>query len=75
MLSGREYHHMVNVKRHRTGDSVVLLGPGGFTAGEFAAAQEAGFESVHLGPHALRVETAAITVVSLFRGCGRPVQP
>ena len=46
----------------------LLIGPeGGFTAGEVAAAQEAGFSSLGLGPRRLRVETAAVVAVSLLQ--------
>jgi len=44
----------------------VLIGPeGGFTAQEVAAAQDAGFHLLGLGPRRLRVETAALVAVSL----------
>ncbi len=42
-----------------------MVGPaGGFTEREIALAVEAGFRPVSLGPHILRVETAAITLVA-----------
>jgi 16S rRNA (uracil1498-N3)-methyltransferase len=47
---------------------VVLVGPeGGFTADEEKAALAAGFEPCSLGPHVLRVETAAVSAVVLVR--------
>jgi 16S rRNA (uracil1498-N3)-methyltransferase len=43
----------------------VLIGPeGGFTAGERAAAAEAGWQAVRLGPHVLRFETAAVAAAA-----------
>jgi 16S rRNA (uracil1498-N3)-methyltransferase len=44
---------------------IALVGPeGGFTPEEFAALDAAGIERVGLGPHVLRVETAAIAVAA-----------
>ena len=44
---------------------IALVGPeGGFTTEEFAALDAAGIERVGLGPHVLRVETAAIAVAA-----------
>ena len=44
----------------------LLIGPeGGFAASEMAAAVDAGFEVVGLGPRILRVETAAVVAVAL----------
>lgn len=53
----------------------VLVGPeGGLTAEEIAAAEQAGFQAVRLGPHTLRTETAGPAVVALLmywaRGLG-----
>jgi len=46
----------------------VLIGPeGGFTPEEVALARDAGFQVVSLGPRRLRVETAALTAVSLLQ--------
>jgi 16S rRNA (uracil1498-N3)-methyltransferase len=46
---------------------MALVGPeGGFTADEVAAAEAAGAVRVSLGPHILRVETAAIAVAARF---------
>lgn len=46
---------------------VVCVGPeGGFTEEEIAVATEAGAKLVHLGPHVLRTETAAIALASYF---------
>jgi 16S rRNA (uracil1498-N3)-methyltransferase len=52
-------------------DPVVLaVGPeGGFTAGEVAAAVQAGWRPVDLGPRTLRVETAAILLAALVAAC------
>ncbi len=45
---------------------LVAVGPeGGFTAEEMAAAEAAGFARVSLGPHILRIETAAIAAASI----------
>ncbi|HET6150802.1 MAG TPA: 16S rRNA (uracil(1498)-N(3))-methyltransferase [Polyangia bacterium] len=44
----------------------LLVGPeGGFTDGEIAAAEAAGFQVAGLGPRILRVETAAVVAVAL----------
>jgi len=44
---------------------VALVGPeGGFTDEELAAATAAGFRRVTLGPHVLRVETAAVAIAA-----------
>lgn len=50
------------------GNSVVaLIGPeGGFTADELATVEAAGGRRVSLGPHVLRVETAAIALAARF---------
>lgn len=46
----------------------VLIGPeGGFTLEEVAQARDAGFQLVSLGPRRLRVETAALTAVTLLQ--------
>lgn len=43
----------------------VLVGPeGGFTEAELASARDAGAQVVSLGPHVLRIETAAVVAVS-----------
>lgn len=45
-----------------------LIGPeGGFTPAEVAAAQEAGFLAMGLGPRRLRVETAAMAAVAILQ--------
>ena len=47
------------------GDVIALVGPeGGFTDDELGAADRAGVVRVSLGPHILRVETAAIAVAA-----------
>jgi 16S rRNA (uracil1498-N3)-methyltransferase len=44
---------------------VALVGPeGGFTAEELAAVEAAGGRRVSLGPHVLRIETAAIALAA-----------
>jgi 16S rRNA (uracil1498-N3)-methyltransferase len=44
---------------------LALVGPeGGFTAAELAAAEHAGAGLVNLGPHILRVETAAVALAA-----------
>lgn len=44
-----------------------LVGPeGGWTEGELGAAQNAGAQVVGLGPHVLRIETAAIVLTALI---------
>ena len=49
------------------GDTIALVGPeGGFTADELAAADAGGAIRVSLGPHILRVETAAIALAARF---------
>jgi 16S rRNA (uracil1498-N3)-methyltransferase len=46
----------------------VLIGPeGGFTSEEVAAAQNAGFLAMGLGPRRLRVDTAAMAAVSILQ--------
>jgi len=50
-------------------DVLVLTGPeGGFSAIEKAAAKEAGFSLVSLGPRILRTETAPTVILSLVQG-------
>jgi 16S rRNA (uracil1498-N3)-methyltransferase len=50
------------------GAARILIGPeGGFTAGEVAQAQEAGFQVVSLGPRRLKVETAALAALALMQ--------
>jgi 16S rRNA (uracil1498-N3)-methyltransferase len=50
---------------------VGLVGPeGGFTADEIAAAERAGAIRAGLGPHVLRVETAAIALAARLAGAG-----
>ncbi|MFM8379686.1 MAG: RsmE family RNA methyltransferase [Planctomycetia bacterium] len=50
---------------HHTNAVLALVGPeGGFTAEELAVADAAGCRRVSLGPHVLRVETAAIALAA-----------
>jgi 16S rRNA (uracil1498-N3)-methyltransferase len=52
-----------------TADVLALVGPeGGFTDAELAAADAAGATRIGLGPHVLRVETAAIALASRLVG-------
>ena len=54
-----------DVLRTNAGDVVAAVGPeGGFTPDEIAAAERLGFERVSLGPHILRIETAAIAIAA-----------
>jgi 16S rRNA (uracil1498-N3)-methyltransferase len=47
------------------GEIVAAIGPeGGFTADELDAAERLGFQRVALGPHILRIETAAIAIAA-----------
>ena len=49
---------------------IALVGPeGGFTDEELAVAERAGALRVSLGPHILRVETAAIAIAARLVGC------
>lgn len=51
------------------GAVVALVGPeGGFTADEISAADAAGWRRVALGPHVLRVETAAVALAARLIG-------
>lgn len=51
----------------RAGAVLALVGPeGGFTDEELAAADSAGAERIGLGPHVLRVETAAVALAARF---------
>jgi 16S rRNA (uracil1498-N3)-methyltransferase len=55
---------------------VVAIGPeGGFTVEEVAAALDAGWRQVDLGPRVLRVETAAIAVAAWVAFCAEGPQP
>ena len=49
-------------------DLLAAIGPeGGFTVEEIATAEAAGFKRVSLGPHILRIETAAIAMAAAYR--------
>ena len=51
-----------------TGEIIAAVGPeGGFTSDEAAAAVQQGFVPVSLGPHILRVETAAVALASKLK--------
>ena len=59
---------MIYVTGHDPHSVRALIGPeGGFTPAEVAAAQEAGFLAMGLGPRRLRVETAAMAAVSILQ--------
>lgn len=48
-------------------DFFIIVGPeGGFSREEIAAANQAGFQSVSLGKHILKVETAATVIISIL---------
>ncbi|MBN1591113.1 MAG: 16S rRNA (uracil(1498)-N(3))-methyltransferase [Pirellulales bacterium] len=58
---------------HPRDEVIAAIGPeGGFTSEEVAAAREADWRAVNLGPRTLRIETAATVLASLVmthRGC------
>ena len=63
---GGGLHSLLQLPRPR--DVRVLIGPeGGFSAGEAALAQEAGFHVVSLGPRRLKVPTAALAAITLIQ--------
>jgi 16S rRNA (uracil1498-N3)-methyltransferase len=67
MLSERPTaNRLHSVLAGQTGDTAVMaIGPeGGWTDGEFAAAQAAGFQQVSLGKLILRTETAVISALA-----------
>lgn len=57
-------------------DAGWIVGPeGGFTDAETAAIREAGWQPLHLGPHILRLETAAICGIAVLRKIFTAVLP
>lgn len=51
-------------------DQWVAVGPeGGFSDEELAAAQRAGWQPLGLGPHILRIETAALAAAAILGNC------
>ena len=55
---------------------LAVVGPeGGFTDEELAAAVAAGFTAVSLGPHVLRIETAAIAIAAVMAATAPPTLP
>jgi 16S rRNA (uracil1498-N3)-methyltransferase len=63
---GGGLHSLFLLPRPR--DVRVLIGPeGGFSSGETALAQEAGFQVVSLGPRLLKVPTAALAAITLIQ--------
>ncbi|MCA9055068.1 MAG: 16S rRNA (uracil(1498)-N(3))-methyltransferase [Planctomycetaceae bacterium] len=56
--------------RMRPGKIILLVGPeGGFTEPELQQAQAAGAQTLSLGTHILRIETAAVAGVACLRTC------
>ncbi|MEZ5523769.1 MAG: 16S rRNA (uracil(1498)-N(3))-methyltransferase [Pseudomonadales bacterium] len=54
--------------QQRPGSVALLIGPeGGFSEHEVAAANQAGFDSITLGPRILRTETAPLVAISLLQ--------
>jgi 16S rRNA (uracil1498-N3)-methyltransferase len=52
---------------------LVLVGPeGGWTGREREAACHAGFEPWRLGPHVMRIETAAAAAAAILRHAAMP---
>jgi 16S rRNA (uracil1498-N3)-methyltransferase len=61
-IVGRAFDEFVRPDAH---DIVAAVGPeGGFTDEEIASAERGGFQRVSLGPHILRIETAAIAIAA-----------
>ncbi|MBW2503614.1 MAG: 16S rRNA (uracil(1498)-N(3))-methyltransferase [Deltaproteobacteria bacterium] len=60
---------LVNVLPKTSPEGVtILVGPeGGLDRSEIAAAEEAGFVPVHLGPRILRTETAALAIIPILQ--------
>ncbi|WP_129139809.1 16S rRNA (uracil(1498)-N(3))-methyltransferase [Modicisalibacter coralii] len=55
-------------RRSAVTDAALLIGPeGGLSEGEVAAAGEAGFEALTLGPRILRTETAPVVALTLLQ--------
>ena len=57
--------HRLNALRSPTAIELLVGPEGGLSPAEASAAQSAGFEHAHLGPHTLRTETAGPAVVAL----------
>lgn len=64
-----------SLSRDRFGVLAVVGPEGGFTDEELAAAVAAGFTAVSLGPHVLRVETAAIAIASVVAATAPAMLP
>lgn len=55
-----------------TGEVLAVIGPeGGLDEAERAALNAAGFRRISLGPHVLRIETAAVAVAALVAAAGQ----
>jgi len=66
--SERQRVHGLHTDLEAASRVLVLIGPeGGWTDGELSDAFAAGFTPAALGPHVMRVETAAITAAVLLR--------
>jgi 16S rRNA (uracil1498-N3)-methyltransferase len=62
------FSQIANGTLANTQSTLMLIGPeGGFSDDEFATAVAAGATPINLGPHILRIETAAIAVASAWR--------
>lgn len=71
-LAGSESSHgpnaRLNLPSGHASHVVALIGPeGGLEEGEVAAASNAGFQPMSLGPRVLRAETAAVVMVTLIQ--------
>ena len=65
---GRNLSEILDDAVHPVVSAAVLMGPeGGFDTGEIAAAREAGFQVVGLGPRILRAETATVAACALVQ--------
>ena len=68
ICTGSADQHLLDVLGNET-DIEVLIGPeGDFTPEEMEWAQSMGYQSVHLGRHRLRTETAAVVANTLVAG-------
>ncbi|MCE5242767.1 MAG: RsmE family RNA methyltransferase [Syntrophobacteraceae bacterium] len=60
--------HVLRREHPACGRVLAVVGPeGGWTAGELDLLNGSGFRSVHMGPRILRLETAAIALLSLIQ--------
>lgn len=64
-MLGREREALAAAGKEEAGPSLLMVGPeGDFTRREVQLLEEAGALPVGLGPHRLRVETAAISLLN-----------